>query len=109
MNKKSKRYVVVLAGGGGKRLWPLSRVSQPKQLLPFYGNTTLLEKTIERMQFCAPKEQQYVVTTKMYAEDIQQLLGDTIGNIIIEPVARNTGPAITISALKIMQQDPDAV
>lgn len=109
MNKQSNRFVVTLAGGGGKRLWPLSRIDHPKQLLPFYGSMTLLEKTLERMQQFAPQERQYVVTTQTYAQNIQQLVGDKIGHTIIEPVARNTAPAITLSCLEIMKHDPDAL
>lgn len=109
MNKQSNRYVVTLAGGGGKRLWPLSRIGQPKQLVPFYGSMTLLEKTVERMRPFAPQERQYVVTTQTYAQNIQQLVGHMIGRIIIEPIARNTAPAITLSCLEILAEDQDAV
>src|ERR1700754_1940665 len=77
MKTKSNRYVVILAGGSGTRLWPLSRTHKPKQLLPFYGTTTLLEKTIERMSSYAPSEQQFIVTTQTYAADIKELVADT--------------------------------
>lgn len=107
--QSNHRYVITLAGGSGKRLWPLSRVHQPKQLLPFYGATTLLEKTIERMQSFAPREQQFVVTTQQYAHSIKQLLRNSIGKFVIEPLSRNTAPAILLSCLEIAKHDPEAV
>lgn len=106
---QTHRYIVTLAGGGGKRLWPLSRVHQPKQLLPFYGTTTLLEKTIERMQDFAPVERQWVVTTQQYASTIQTLLAGRIGKYVIEPLARNTAPAVLLSCLEISKIDPEAI
>ena len=106
---KKHRYVITLAGGGGKRLWPLSRTDQPKQLLPLYGSVTLLEKTIERMQVFAPRERQYLVTIEAYVHDIQRLIADRIGTIIPEPVGRNTAPAIALSCLEIIKHDSEAV
>lgn len=108
-NQSIHRYVVTLAGGGGKRLWPLSRISQPKQFLHVQGSVTLLEKTIERMHHFAPQERQYVVTTQAYAHDICQLVAEHVGTIITEPVARNTAPAILLSCLEIIKRDPQAV
>jgi mannose-1-phosphate guanylyltransferase len=109
MNTHHNRYVVILAGGGGKRLWPLSRIHQPKQLLPFYGSMTLLEKTVERMEACAPKERRFVVTTAAYEHAIQKLVGNAIQNVIVEPVAKNTAPALVLSALEIAKIDPHAL
>lgn len=102
-------FVIILAGGSGKRLWPLSRMQMPKQLLPLYGSKTLLEKTIERMEKLVPAAQHVVVTTQQYQEKVTEALSSFVGRIVVEPAARNTAPALLLSTLQIMEKNPHAL
>lgn len=101
-----KVYGVVLAGGSGKRLWPLSRHSFPKQLIPF-GHTSLLMQALARLQDIPFITHTAVVTTQEYVPHIKEKLGSQI-RIIAEPQAKNTAAAILLSCLDIAQQDPQA-
>src|ERR1700722_3590403 len=88
-------YFVILAGGSGERLWPLSRMNRPKQLLQIPHHTTLLEQTIERIRpLVFDASHIWISTTASHAPAINQLVGTQIGTIVIEPDARNTGPAL---------------
>lgn len=102
-------YVVIMAGGSGERLWPLSRRARPKQLLPFKNKQSLLEKTIHRMSYLAPQEQTLVITAQDQAASIEESVGRLVGHIIVEPAARNTAAAFTLAASLIAQDDPQAV
>ena len=75
-------YLVILAGGKGERLWPLSRQTKPKQLLPFEQNSTLLEQTINRVKNLVPQKNIWIVTTKQHEATIQALVGSQVGTII---------------------------
>lgn len=104
------RYLIILCGGSGERLWPLSRRSRPKQLVPFGGGKTLLEQTIERISPLATSVAQIgLVTTENYQALIEQTVGSTVGTVWSEPVARNTAPALLRVAYEIAQINPDAV
>ena len=103
---------VILAGGSGTRLWPLSRRMHPKQFLPLTGGeNSMLQETIARLEGveCAPpivicnEEHRFLV-----AEQLQQL-GKRDATIALEPAGRNTAPAIAVAALKALQQDDDPV
>ncbi len=103
-------YFVVLAGGSGERLWPLSRHRQPKQLIPFLNNKSLLEQAIERILPLTPdKERIVVVTNKDHCQAVEQLVGTRVGHIIAEQAGRNTGPAILLACHHIMQKDSQAI
>lgn len=102
-------YVVILAGGKGERLWPLSRQNCPKQLLPFKNKNSLLQQTIARVQGLVSKENIWIVTTKEHEAAITALAGDSVGAIIAEPASCNTAPAILYSCLLIEQHNPEAV
>lgn len=100
---------VILSGGSGSRLWPKSRQHYPKQLHRFYGNKTMLQHTLWRVNHleCEPlvicnNEQRFMV-----AEQVQNL--GISAQIILEPVARNTAAAIVISALKALEQGGDSI
>lgn len=102
-------YAVILAGGSGERLWPLSRLQFPKQLLSVEEQKTFLDQAIERVSTFIPTSHIMVNTTRNHAERISHAVGNRVGDIIIEPGARNTGPAILYCCLRLHQQDPDAV
>ena len=104
---------VVLSGGSGTRLWPLSREKYPKQLLPLIGEDSLLQATVRRVegiadvQLAAPM----VVSNEEYrfviAEQLR-LMGKP-GSIVLEPVGRNTAPALTLAALAAMREGADPI
>ena len=94
---------VVLSGGSGTRLWPLSREKYPKQLLPLIGEDSLLQATVRRMEGMAGVQlgAPLVVCNEEYRFIIaeQLRLMETKGSIVLEPVGRNTAPALTLAAL----------
>ncbi len=106
---KKHHYIVILAGGKGERLWPLSREKRPKQLLSFCNDLSLLEQTINRVKSLVSKERLWIVTTEQQQKQITQMVGSKVGTILTEPESRNTAPAILLTCLKIAEQDKDAV
>lgn len=105
-------HPLILCGGMGSRLWPMSRVEQPKQFQPINGkgSLTYFQTTVQRHRgsmFHAP----IVVTNAAHASLVGQQLADiqSEGRIIGEPVGRNTGPAVLAAALAILPEDPDAI
>ena len=104
---------VVLCGGSGSRLWPLSRESYPKQLLPLVsGTTTMLEDTVQRCATLAPAAAPIVVTNESHRFLLAEQLarsgqGDAL--IVLEPEGRNTAPAVAVAALLAMEEHADAV
>ncbi|HVT02333.1 MAG TPA: mannose-1-phosphate guanylyltransferase [Thermoanaerobaculia bacterium] len=96
------RAVLILAGGAGTRLWPLSTDDNPKQFLKLFGGQSLLEKTIERLTDVAPLERTFVSTNERYLARVQQLLPQLpSANILVEPARRNTAPAIAVCCATI--------
>lgn len=108
---KDHMYALIMAGGGGTRLWPLSREKTPKQFLQFFGKESLFEITIKRLMKLLPSERIFVSTaTKEYAREIEKLVPELQKeHIIVEPVRRDSGPAHALGASYIYKQDPDAV
>ena len=104
---------VILSGGSGTRLWPLSREKYPKQLLPLIGQDSLLQATVRRVdgiegaELAAPmvvcnEEYRFVIAEQL------RLLGKP-GTIVLEPLGRNTAPALTLSALAAIKNEADPV
>lgn len=106
-------YAVILAGGSGTRFWPLSREMTPKQLLRVFGDSTMIQQTVTRLNNSIPVENIYIVTGERYAFDIKNQVLDVCGsdrfNMLIEPEGRNTAPAIGLAAIYIKKRSPDAV
>jgi mannose-1-phosphate guanylyltransferase / mannose-6-phosphate isomerase len=105
-------HPVILSGGAGTRLWPLSRASYPKQLLKLSSKRTMLQDTVARglidVGFAAPllvcnEDHRFLV------DDQLQQIGIKPQAILLEPKARNTGPAIAAAALWLLARDPDAL
>ncbi len=100
------RYAVIMAGGAGKRLWPHSRQSKPKQLLRLIGGKSLMEIAVERLDGLFEPEQIFVVTNAEYAEQVAQVLPNIPrANIIGEPEGRDTLNAIALAAEMLAGKD----
>jgi mannose-1-phosphate guanylyltransferase len=104
------QYAVLLAGGSGTRFWPLSRRSRPKQLLSISEARSLLRITYERIAPLFPAERVFVVTAGDLAGPTRREIPEIPGaNVLAEPAARNTAPAVGLAAAAIAGRDPDAV
>jgi len=101
---------VILAGGSGTRFWPRSRRARAKQVLALDGDRSMLQQTVERLHPLAGSHQVWVITNELLADEIQaQLSGVPRGQIVEEPVARNTAPACGLAAFLVEKSNPDAV
>lgn len=103
------RYAVIMAGGAGKRLWPASRQTKPKQLIPLLNGKSLLELALARLAGLFPHERVLVVTNATYADQVAGVC-DWLPreNIIGEPEGRDTANAIALAAEIITARDPEA-
>lgn len=102
--------LVILAGGSGSRLWPLSRKNSPKQLQTILGDSTLLQKTYQRLRLEFRPEDIYISTGLDQATDILKQLPELDpSHLILEPVRRDTAAAIGLSAVTIAKDFPDEI
>jgi mannose-1-phosphate guanylyltransferase len=103
------RHALILAGGSGVRLWPMSREDFPKQLIPFIGGKSLLELAWERLRGLVPPDRCYVCAGARHRQAVLQALPELPpGGFLGEPVGRDTLNAIGFSAAVIARRDPDA-
>jgi mannose-1-phosphate guanylyltransferase len=102
-------YAVVLAGGTGKRLWPLSRRRRPKQVLKLLDGQTLLNRCVERLFPIFDARNIIVLTNIEYADTVRENLpGLPLNNVIAEPTVRDTAGAIGLAATILAKYDPEA-
>lgn len=103
-------YAVIMAGGGGTRLWPVSRKNRPKQLLPLLGEQTLLQSTVARLADLFPRERVLIVTVGEQADEIKRQVPQIPeANYLIEPMPRGTASVVGLAAIVLAKRDPQAV
>ena len=103
-------YAVIMAGGGGTRLWPISRKETPKQLLPLLGKESMFQSTVARLEKLFPHERILVVTVDEQARVMQeQVPSIPKENYLIEPAPRGTASVVALAAAVIKKRDPEAV
>lgn len=103
-------YAVIMAGGGGTRLWPISRKKHPKHILPLLGERTLFQSTLDRLDGFIPAERILVVTTSSQADELKkQAPGLSPVNFLIEPQPRGTASVVGLAASVIKKIDPEGV
>ncbi|MFQ3549668.1 MAG: mannose-1-phosphate guanylyltransferase [Armatimonadota bacterium] len=103
-------YVAIMAGGSGTRLWPRSRNDKPKQFQNLYGDSTLLQETINRVDTLVEKENIFIIANQSHDPIIkEQLPWLPPENFVGEPIGKDTAPAVGIMATIIQRKDPNAV
>ncbi len=106
----SRLIAVILAGGGGTRLWPVSRRSRPKQVLQIPGDRSLFAESVERLRAWLPLEQILVATSADLVEALSLEAPDLRpGNFLVEPEPKGTAAVLGLAAVVLRQRDPEAV
>ncbi|HEX6643970.1 MAG TPA: sugar phosphate nucleotidyltransferase [Gemmatimonadales bacterium] len=102
------RWAVLLAGGSGSRFWPLSTPANPKQLLPLAGARSTAEDAVDRLDGLIPRERVLVVAGDALAARLQERLALPAENMLVEPRAASTAPALIWASWEAQRRDPDA-
>ncbi|MEN4098470.1 MAG: sugar phosphate nucleotidyltransferase, partial [Anaerolineaceae bacterium] len=102
-------YAVIMAGGGGTRLWPLSNRHRPKQMLTLGGERTLFQVAVDRLKGVFPVERILVVTVTEQAGELQQQYPEiSAANFLIEPAPRGTASVVGLAATALLARDAQA-
>ena len=105
----SDHYALILAGGSGTRFWPLSRNARPKQLLNLFGDATLLNQTISRLEGLVPRENILILTNALQEEAVREVASELPAeNIFAEPAKRDTAPAVALGVALVAARNPNA-
>ena len=108
--QKNNYYAVIMAGGEGSRLWPLSRQARPKQMVALGTDRTLFQMAADRLRQIIPSERTFVVTVAAQAENLQEQCPDIPGqNYLLEPMPRGTASVVGLAAAVLRKRDPQAV
>lgn len=103
-------YAVIMAGGGGTRLWPLSRKNSPKQLLKLFEGKSLFRIAMDRLEGLFPPERIYIVTVEEQIEKLAQQAPELpMRNYLIESMPRGTASVVGLAAIYLKKKDPDSV
>jgi mannose-1-phosphate guanylyltransferase len=103
-------YALIMAGGGGTRLWPLSRRGTPKQTLPLVRRKTMFEHAVERLFPLFQPSEIFVVAAAHLVEPLRAVApGLPLANFIVEPEGRGTAPCIGLAAIHLLNRDPNAI
>jgi len=103
-------HAIILAGGSGTRFWPLSRAKRPKQFLSLATDRALIAETYARVEHLCGPRQSWVVCGKDHERAVRDLLPDLpAAHVLVEPMAKNTAPAIGLAAARALAADPEAV
>ncbi len=103
-------YALIMAGGIGKQLWPVSRKKMPKQFVDLFDEGTMIAKTVQRISGTVIEGNIFIITNEQGRKLISaSLTGFRPENIIVEPSSRNTAPCIALGTAHIKKRDPDAV
>lgn len=103
-------YAVIMAGGEGSRLWPLSRQSRPKQMVQLGSDRTLFQVAVDRIAAIFPPERIFVVTVADQAEDLKRQAAEIpADNFLLEPMPRGTASVVGLAATVLHRRDPQAV
>ncbi|MEI6676413.1 MAG: mannose-1-phosphate guanylyltransferase [Verrucomicrobiota bacterium] len=110
MPNSENTYALILAGGSGTRFWPLSRNTRPKQLLDLFGDGTLLEQTIRRLDGLVPPANILILTNALQEAAVREVAHMLpAANILAEPAKRDTAPAVALGIGLIAARNPQAV
>ncbi|MCX6576154.1 MAG: mannose-1-phosphate guanylyltransferase [Candidatus Aminicenantes bacterium] len=110
MKKGLDIRAVIMAGGSGTRFWPLSRKRTPKQFLPIVSDKTMIEETVERLLPIISYPNIYTIANRRQTQTIQRMLPRLRkGNLLVEPVGKNTAPSLVLATARIYLQNPEAV
>lgn len=103
-------YAVIMAGGGGTRLWPLSRQDRPKQTIQLFGEQTLFQLSCDRLKGYLPPEHIFIITGNQHASLLRGQYPDIPGEqYLLEPFPRGTAAVVGLGAVALQHRDPDAI
>lgn len=110
-NNELKKVAVIMAGGGGTRFWPVSRMTTPKQLAKLTGDDVMINETVKHYEGVINREDTFIVTNRMQADLMDKVLYKEIdrSHILVEPVQRNTAPCIIYAAMTMKKLYGDAL
>ena len=100
-----KKVAVVMAGGGGLRLWPLSSPERPKHMLRLFSDASLLKETVDRITTLAEMDNVWIVTNRELVRDVVQETGIAVDRVLSEPLGKNTAPAVALAAHHLLEKE----